>query len=244
MDEAAYQLLRSGLGHHLLLDAEVSEGLHRSLVGDVRTGRVGPAPVLGDHGRLHAVGRQRQRGSGTGRPAADHENVGVEVCHRDALPLLLESHLVSECGPTTEGLPARSDRLGCTKRASSTGRERKSQEPRRTAPGVVSRCARMTRVRCSWWEKPHRTAISAMGALSVRSSRHAWSTRRPSRNRCGARPVRALNWRLNWLTLSPATEASSASDTGSASRSSINVRTAANWQFPSPPTGRPPPTPP
>src|SRR3954463_3599898 len=55
-----------------------------------------------------------------------------------------------------------------------------------------------------------------MGALSVRSRRTARSTRRPSRNRCAARPVRALNWRLNWLMLSPAIEASSASDTGSA----------------------------
>ncbi len=49
-------------------------------------------------------------------------------------------------------------------------------------------CTRMTRVGCSWYVKPHRTAISAIDPRSVRSNRHAWSTRRPGRNRCGARP--------------------------------------------------------
>ena len=45
----ADQLVRRGIGQHLVLDAHVTEDLHRALVGDVRPGRVRRPAVLRDH---------------------------------------------------------------------------------------------------------------------------------------------------------------------------------------------------
>lgn len=47
------------------------------------------------------------------------------------------------------------------------------QQARRRAAGVVPSRARITRVRCSWWENPQSTATSPIGAEPARSNRHA-----------------------------------------------------------------------
>ena len=58
----AHQLVRRGLGQHVLLDAEVAKHLHRALVGDVGARRVRRPAVLGQHHVLDPVGGERQRG--------------------------------------------------------------------------------------------------------------------------------------------------------------------------------------
>ena len=45
----ADQRVLGRVGQHLLLDAEVAEDLHRTLIGDVRPRRVRRPPILGDH---------------------------------------------------------------------------------------------------------------------------------------------------------------------------------------------------
>jgi hypothetical protein len=78
----AHQVLRGGLGDHLLLQAGVAQHLHRALVGDVRARRVGQPGVLGDHDVRYAVRAQQHGRRAARRPAADDENIGLDhACH-------------------------------------------------------------------------------------------------------------------------------------------------------------------
>ena len=74
----ADQLVRGRVREHLVLDPEVAEDLHRPLVGDVRAGRVGRPPVLGDHDVRHPEGGQAERGRAAGRARADDQHVGLD----------------------------------------------------------------------------------------------------------------------------------------------------------------------
>ena len=75
----AHQVLRRADRQRLLLDAKVAQDFQGALVGDVRAGRVRDPAVLGHHRGGHTVGRQDQRGGATGRPAANHEDIGIEA---------------------------------------------------------------------------------------------------------------------------------------------------------------------
>ena len=80
-DGLAHLVVRGALRVHVGCDAEVAEDLHRALVRDVRPGGVGRPAVLRDHGVFDAQGRQGERRTGSGRPAADHQHVGGQVRH-------------------------------------------------------------------------------------------------------------------------------------------------------------------
>ena len=65
--------------HHLLLDAQVAQRLHRALVGDVRTRGVRQPAVLGHQERVGAVGGEEEGRRCAGRAGAHDQDIGADV---------------------------------------------------------------------------------------------------------------------------------------------------------------------
>ena len=74
----AHQMIGRRVEHGVLLEPQVAQDLHRPLVGDVGTRRVGQPPVFRDQHVADAVGREQGRRTGACGAAAHNEHVGFD----------------------------------------------------------------------------------------------------------------------------------------------------------------------
>ena len=80
----AHQLVRRGLGQHVLLDAEIAKHLHRALIGDVGARRVRRPPVLGQH---HVLDPEVASASAAAPPAGPLPMISTSVSRSPEEPL-------------------------------------------------------------------------------------------------------------------------------------------------------------